>query len=122
MLLLCNCTSTTQKTISADWCVGDILPPPMLIKITGVSNSIDNKYIRIQGIIYDSLSFKDSLNFLSGANINIRGKKARTYSDYYGVFSFGDLDLSDTLLFTLVGFEKKLIPINIIDTTKNLLY
>ena len=94
----------------------------MLIKITSVSNSIDNKYIRIQGIIYDSLSFKDSLSSLSGVNINIRGKKALTYSDYYGVFSFGGLKFSDTLLFTLIGFEKKLIPIKIIDTTKTLLY
>jgi hypothetical protein len=120
--LLCSCALTTQRTIVVDGGIGYLPPPPMLIKITNVSNSLDGKLTHIQGIIYDSLSFKNSPNTLSGANINIKGKKAQTYSDYYGTFSFGDFELSDTLLFSLVGFERKFIPIKIIDTTKTLLY
>jgi hypothetical protein len=84
----------------------------MLIRITGMTDTIRTHSISIEGLVLDSLDFQP----LRGANIfaiTNTGPKGAT-ADSTGAFSLTGLASSDTLRFSYVGYWPKKLPISMI--------
>lgn len=106
IVLLCNNILFSQQ--HSNIVFGQLTIPcvPMLVQITNVSKLQNDSLFLIQGTISDSLSFRGTVDA----------------SEIDSVFKVGNLSLSDTLSISMIGYVRKLIPVNKIILTKSKLY
>jgi len=84
------------------------------------NNNDINKYVRIQGKILDT----ESNTPLSFSNVSVKGKSIGSISNEQGDFniSISKSFISDTLVFSYIGYKNLYLPISQLSTTNNLIY
>ena len=107
LLIIEGCSSSKQST-SFDWCGGgSVSLVPMQIVFTDVLKSSSDSLLSCRGIVRDS-STSDPLGEV---NIIICHSIRGCATDFDGKFKFDNLQMGDTLQFSLIGFHKKKIAI-----------
>jgi hypothetical protein len=105
-LLFASCSSQQQI---GDWCYhGPFTIVPLQVRITSLEDSPSHQSISIEGVVLDSLSSEP----VGGASVWSRINRLNTLeSDSLGRFSLTGLAHNDTLIFALVGYEIKRLPL-----------
>ncbi len=110
-LLICGCASSPQ--VLNDWCGDGSDIPPSLMVISNIHVEQINRDgpFRLTGIVRDSTTLEP----IVGANINTliatlaSMETESTFSDIDGKFCLKTIRLKDAIMFSSVGYRKKII-------------